>query len=50
MPAEQQTNPLTISSSKNDGLTPFPSDVSMLWNLCKDPIPLGSPCTTKTKV
>ena len=50
MPAEQQTNSSAISSTKNDGLTPFPSHVSMLWNLCRDPTPLGSPCPTKTKV
>ena len=47
---EQQTNSSAISSPKDDGLTPFPSDVSMLWNLCRDPTPLGSPCPTKTNV
>jgi len=28
---------------------PFPSVVSMLWNLWRDPTPLGSPRPTKTK-
>ena len=35
---------------QNDALTPFPSHVSMLWNLCGDPTPLGYPCPTKIKV
>ena len=39
-----QANSSAVSSPKNDALTPFPSDVSMLWNLCRDPTPLGFPC------